>query len=1090
MEVFMRGLPLDLTDQGLRTHLAPLVKALYIKDWSCQKPRKKTFGSVTFLLYTDGQKFLQGHGEQAMPPGMFSKYQSKARLMILGKHVYCSLSKKSPDPFLLKCLTKSAEDRRAGSELPPSADQDDKIVFRTQAFSCGIYQYVDSQLVYSPEVEWKFAAGTAKFVKKALILEYEDEFGRTRVEIPYRTVESIVATSRPAALVLTLWETPRLFGTNEPDLADLMAALLLQKNTNTKRRLTGLPSHSSSHHKVVGQALVYRICVSPVDFYTLSNLLIQREVLSVIRHDLTVLPSHAHLSLKKGMELLNQTIQETSRAVPFAVMFQLEALARNAFLPPWTVQSLLWKINTRLEESLDPDMKYSLEKPLVSAEAVRKLLSQIPFPGIDIDASVFDPEKIWDYLEQNEQEIQSGCHKDLITERGRENLTMVHKITVTPTGITLHGPDPEARNRILRRFPDHTEYFLRVQFCDEDGTGLQFNSRVSNEEIYEKFKQIMINGIAICGRVYGFLGYSHSSLRSHSAWFMAPFWHKDRLETYFTVIPTLGKFGDIYSPARCAARIGQAFSETPFAISLDYHGVRHATMPDITTGDGQHMFSDGVGTLSRAAVEAIRDSIPQKKGAATCFQIRWGGAKGMLALDDRLEGTTMNVRDSMVKFESADIENLEICDAANKPIPLVLNRQMVKILEDMRLPANWFLEQQATALRKLQFVTAHIANTAGFLKRQGVADRIGFPQLIRRLESDGIDYRRDQFMRSVVETAVLRELRLMKYKARIPIEQGVTLFGIMDETEYLEEGEVFVVFDHASFIGSHTLDLDNRQMLITRSPALHPGDIQVATNIIPPEHHPLRALRNCIVFSQKGARDLPSCLSGGDLDGDTYSVIWDKVAVSGCQCIYTPAKYPRTAPLNIGRTVEKKDMTDFFIQFMATDQLGLIATRHMILADQRPAGTADPDCAMLAELHSTGVDYSKTGIPVNMETFKNIRTNKYRPHFLAPSGFTYIKDKAQIEFDMPTRPREDEEKDEDDNLGPQYLYYRSEKINGLLYDAIDERKIWYEDIKGSSKTDGAVWTDFLNQMKRQCKMQLGAVHWEHLRDEAFSIRHA
>ncbi|KAL5396190.1 hypothetical protein PMIN03_012983 [Paraphaeosphaeria minitans] len=343
-------------------------------------------------------------------------------------------------------------------------------------------------------------------------------------------------------------------------------------------------------------------------------------------------------------------------------------------------------------------------------------------------------------------------------------------------------------------------------------------------------------------------------------------------------------------------------------------------------------------------------------------------------------------------------------------------------------------------------------------------------------------------MRSVVETAVLRELRLMKYKARIPIEQGVTLFGIMDETGYLEEGEIFVAFDEAPFIGCQSLDLDNRRMLVTRSPALHPGDIQKATNIIPPNSHPLKALRNCIVFSQKGVRDLPSCLSGGDLDGDVYNVIWDKEAVSGCSRVFLPAEYPRVTPLDIGRRVEKKDMTDFFIQFMATDQLGLIATRHMILADQRSDGTADPDCVILAGLHSTGVDYSKTGIPVNMETFRNIKINAYRPHFLAPAGFTHIKDKTQIEFDAPTRPREDEGKDEDDNIGPQYRYYPSEKINGLLFDAIDERNIWYKDIKGDIKTDGAVWAEFLSRMTRDCKAKLGGVRWGHLKDDAFSIR--
>lgn len=266
---------------------------------------------------------------------------------------------------------------------------------------------------------------------------------------------------------------------------------------------------------------------------------------------------------------------------------------------------------------------------------------------------------------------------------------------------------------------------------------------------------------------------------------------------------------------------------------------------------------------------------------------------------------------------------------------------MIKILEDMGLPAKWFLDQQNAALENLQLVTAHISNTTGFLKRQGIADLVGFPRLLRRLEMIGLDYKRDRFMRSVVETAILRELRLMKSKARIPISQGVTLFGIMDETGYLEEGEIFVAFNKAPFIGCHMMDLDNRQMLVTRSPALHPGDIQLAKNIIPPTGHPLRSLKNCIVFSQKGKRDLPSCLSGGDLDGDVYSVIWDVAAIAGCKSTFSPAEYARVTPLDIGRPVEKKDMTDFFIQFMATDQLGLIATRHMILADQRAEGTMD-----------------------------------------------------------------------------------------------------------------------------------------------------
>jgi hypothetical protein len=263
-------------------------------------------------------------------------------------------------------------------------------------------------------------------------------------------------------------------------------------------------------------------------------------------------------------------------------------------------------------------------------------------------------------------------------------------------------------------------------------------------------------------------------------------------------------------------------------------------------------------------------------------------------------------------------------------------------MEDLGVPDSWFIQQQEKRLHALQLITAHIANTVHFLNRQKIATSIDFPRFLRRLDSIGLDYRRDRFMVSVVEATVLRELRLLKYKARIPVAQGVTLFGIMDETGYLDEGEVYVTFDKADFLHGRALDLDDRQMIITRSPALHPGDIQLATNVIPPDHHPLRFLRNCIVFSQKGERDLPSCLSGGDLDGDLYGIIWDQEAVRGCEHIFEPADYPRVEQLDIGRAVQREDMYNFFIDFMATDQLGVIATKHMILANQRDEGTVDP----------------------------------------------------------------------------------------------------------------------------------------------------
>jgi hypothetical protein len=182
----------------------------------------------------------------------------------------------------------------------------------------------------------------------------------------------------------------------------------------------------------------------------------------------------------------------------------------------------------------------------------------------------------------------------------------------------------------------------------------------------------------------------------------------------------------------------------------------------------------------------------------------------------------------------------------------------------MKVPDSWFIKAQNRELNRLRKITAQTNNTVVFLRRQNVAEQMGFHQFIRRLHQLNFDYKKDPFLCSVVEAVVLREVRLLKHKSRIPVEHGVTLFGVMDEFGYLGDEEVFITFDQQE--GGSYPNLHNRLVIVTRSPALHPGDIQIRRAIVPPRGHPLRSLSNCIVFSQKGSRDLPSQLSGGDLE--------------------------------------------------------------------------------------------------------------------------------------------------------------------------------------------------------------------------------
>lgn len=397
-------------------------------------------------------------------------------------------------------------------------------------------------------------------------------------------------------------------------------------------------------------------------------------------------------------------------------------------------------------------------------------------------------------------------------------------------------------------------------------------------------------------------------------------------------------------------------------------------IPDVKSPDGARVFSDGVGAVSQNVVETIWDNLPRSKGFPTCFQIRLGGAKGMLAVDSRLDGSVIALRPSMVKFASEDLQTLEICNVGSQPIPLVLNRQIIKIMEDMGVSEDWFFKLQNIQVSLLRGVTASIQSTAKYLKGQNISRSLRLHKLFRQFGALGIDYTNDRFLRSVVEALVLRELRLLKHKARIPVQKGVTLFGIMDETGFLQENDVFVTYETTK--AQFALPPGPGPLVVTRSPALFNGDIQVAHNIVPPHDHPLAQHRNCIVFSQRGSRDLPSQLSGGDLDGDIFNIVWDPECAPAVT--YPPADYPRVSPVDIGRVVTKDDMADFFINFMETDRLGVIATRHLIMADQLTKGSCDPECKLLAQLHSMAVDFSKTGIPVKMEDLPRM-TSRYRP---------------------------------------------------------------------------------------------------------------
>ena len=65
--------------------------------------------------------------------------------------------------------------------------------------------------------------------------------------------------------------------------------------------------------------------------------------------------------------------------------------------------------------------------------------------------------------------------------------------------------------------------------------------------------------------------------------------------------------------------------------------------------------------------------------------------------------------------------------------------------------------------------------------------------------------------------------------------------------------------------------------------------------------------------------------------------------------------------------VTVSDVQRFFVNFMKNDNVGRIASAHVVFADSEPEGVMSKQCIRLAQLHSTAVDFQKTGVPATME---------------------------------------------------------------------------------------------------------------------------
>ena len=1009
MEVFLRGLPDGTRSKKIKSQLAAIVRNTLGQrvefDWQRLYGKSRACGKLTLPTIEMGQKFLDTNRNGILMRARNGRYQT----------VKVSLSRNPVERLLVEGLQRRMKERlsRSNSEDENSAIPG-HIFLRFTRLQWGVWlsdgrfghcgtTERGGRIMYSSETgEIK-----ADEISEALP-ENEDESG---IDIDHTTVHELFVELDPLRprLFLTLDRIPR-FWSNNPErhtVSDIYKGMregnVFFAFFNEEPPTYRLPGLCSEHAVDAAYCTVY---VFDLEATTTQNQLSRFS--KSMKSDLPIYAAKRISTIPLNFSETHQQLESLYRSYDYTVAFQLESYVRNCLLIPNEVLDLCEQIR----------MLVHINGVELTVRILQKFAHQLPIRTYEGLSSSLDLRAM----------LLNSADKDDLWEPIQDPSSVrIHRLDITPAAYNMVGPQWIGANRVLRLYPGHHDRFLKVSFVEEDLSRLRHNRNALFDGIRKSrwASAFKADGISLCGRKFQFLGFSQSSLKEHSVWFVSPFDDSQtgRSIDADTIRLGLGKFNNIRCAPRLAARIGQTFTTTSHSLDIT-PDVRVKEIEDIVRGG--YTFSDGIGTVSQTMIERAWDATATNNKPVV-YQVRIGGAKGVLSLDKTLKGYEICLRKSMIKFE-APYTTLEI---ANKGqiLPFFLNRQMIVILETLRLPRENLLRLQEKEIERLQIASTNFEESLKLCQRYAFGQGARLEKILRTLQRQGIKGIFEMpFFRKLYSLTLSYVFKQIKYKSRIRVDRSWKLIGVMDEFKYLKAGEIYVCL---RIDDSGRVEYLEGDTLVTRSPALHCGDIQKVRAIgVIHTNHPLSSLYNCVVFSSEGSRPIPNQLSGGDLDGDLFDI--SQNALLFPPSWESPDAYDTVRPVDSGQcTID--DISQFFLDFILNDNLGQICTRHAIIADQSKLGVKDENCVKLSRLASQAVDFPKTGLTVNIREAPNINT-RVKPDFMARQPI------AEWEFvpGPPDRSLSPSPSNPTTHFsGSRTYFYESQKVLGEMYRAVD-----------------------------------------------------
>ncbi|KAL2213184.1 hypothetical protein CC79DRAFT_8009 [Sarocladium strictum] len=321
--------------------------------------------------------------------------------------------------------------------------------------------------------------------------------------------------------------------------------------------------------------------------------------------------------------------------------------------------------------------------------------------------------------------------------------------------------------------------------------------------------------------------------------------------------------------------------------------------------------ADGAGTMSCEMGRRVASCLGLVD-VPCAFQARLGSCKGMWIVDPTSDTSASPFSDfnqvwiktypSQRKFDCpfADVSHrtFEVKDWPRPLQPGTLNFQFLGILDQNAVDKNamrarlehYLKESLREGLTSLQDVVDHRADLRAWMRRCGKSspDRSangpvkflgGAPKSTEEeigvLLDSGFDTSLP-YLCTLLKDFGTRKAETVNEKLKITVPCSTSVLMLPDFSETLQENEISLWFSHRFENEEFSDNVLEGDVLVGRSPAHLPSDIQKVRAVVVPS---LRMFKDVILFSTKGKRSLADKIAGGDYDGDRSFCCWSKEIV-------------------------------------------------------------------------------------------------------------------------------------------------------------------------------------------------------------------